>query len=493
MGLGLFVRPAGFSVAAWRHPRSQADANVRFRHFVEIAQTAERACFDMVFSADGLSAETVGGAASMHRMSHVVWIEPASLMAALAAVTTHIGLVCTASTTYEEPYVVARRFASIDHISGGRAGWNLVTTANPAAARNFSLEAHPPKAARYDRAREFVDVVVGLWDSWDEDAFIRDRESGVYFQADKMRVLNHAGEHFRVKGPLNVARSPQGRPVVVQAGASEWGRQLAAETAEVIFSASPTIEEGRAFYADVKGRMPEVGRDPDDLKVMPGIFVTVGRTDDEAREKHAELQSLIHPDVGVGLLSRHTGLDLTGLDIEGPFPELPEDHDEKAISRARLVSDLAKREGLNLRELAMLFADGRGHLEVCGGPVHVADVMEDWFTTGAADGFNVLPPVLPASLDDFVELVVPELRRRGLFRTQYEGTTLRGHLGLRVPRPGELHVRRAPKSTSTDGSESPKPGGGEPGGGEPGGGEPGGGEPSGGEPARSSGAPSRPA
>jgi alkanesulfonate monooxygenase len=441
MHLGLFIRPAGFSVAAWRHPGSQADANVSFQHMVELARTAERGRFDMLFSADGLSAETVGGRTSMHRMSHVVWIEPASLLAGLAAVTTHIGLVCTASTTYEEPYIVARRFASIDQISGGRAGWNLVTTANPAAAKNFSRDAHPPKAARYRRAREFVDVVTGLWDSWDADAFIRDRESGVYFDPAKMHVLEHAGEHFRVLGPLNVARSPQGRPVVVQAGASEWGRQLAAETAEVVFSATPSIEEGRAFYADVKGRMPGVGRDPDELKVMPGIFVTVGRTEAEASDKRAMLQELIHPDVGVGLLSKHVGLDLTGLELDGPFPELPEGHDQTAIHRAQVVSDLAKREGLNLRQLAMLFADGRGHLEVCGTPPQVVDVMEAWFRSGAADGFNVLPPVLPASLDDFVALVIPELQRRGLFRTEYEASTLRGHLGLRVPPPGSHRVR----------------------------------------------------
>jgi len=441
MRLGLFIRPAGFSVAAWRHPGSQADANINFQHFVELARTAERGCFDMLFSADGLSSETVGGRASMHRMSHVVWIEPASLLAALAAVTTHIGLVCTASTTYEEPYIVARRFASIDLISGGRAGWNLVTTANPAAARNFTRDAHPAKIDRYRRAREFADVVLGLWDSWDDDAFVRDREAGVYFDPARMHVLGHAGEHFRIQGPLNVARSPQGRPVMVQAGASEWGRQLAAETAEVVFSASPTIEEARAFYADVKGRMAAVGREPDELKLMPGIFVTVGRTDDEARAKRAQLQGLIHPEVGLGLLSRHVGLDLTGLDPDGPFPELPEGHDEKAISRARLVSDLAKREGLTLGEVAMLFADGRGHLEVFGTPRAIVDVMEEWFTTGAADGFNVLPPVLPESLDDFVELVIPELQRRGLFRTHYEHRTLRGHLGLQVPEHGHLRRR----------------------------------------------------
>jgi FMN-dependent oxidoreductase (nitrilotriacetate monooxygenase family) len=258
-----------------------------------------------------------------------------------------------------------------------------------------------------------------------------------------MHPLGHVGEHFQVQGPLNVARSPQGRPVLVQAGASEWGRQLAAETAEVVFGATPTIEEGRAFYADVKGRMPAAGRDPEDLKVMPGVFVTVGRTEDEARQKRAELQALIHPDVGVGLLSRHVGLDLSGLDLDGPFPDLPEGHDKTAIHRAQVVSDLAKRDNLTLREVAILFADGRGHLEVCGTPGQVVDVMESWFTTGAADGFNVLPPVLPASLVDFVDLVVPELQRRGLFRTRYEGRTLRDHLGLKVPERGALRMRPA--------------------------------------------------
>lgn len=443
MALGLFIRPAGFSVAAWRHPGSRADANVTFGHFVDLARTAERGGFDMLFSADGLSAETVGGKKSMHRMSHVVWIEPATLLAGLAAVTEHIGLVCTASTTYEEPYIVARRFASIDLVSGGRAGWNLVTTANPAAARNFSFEAHPPKAARYARAREFVDVVFGLWDSWEEDAFLRDQADGVYFDPEKMHTLAHAGEHFRVLGPLNVARSPQGRPVLVQAGASEWGRQLAAETAEVVFSATPTIEEARAFYADVKGRMPAAGRDPDEIKMMPGIFVTVAPTESEAREKREMLQDLIHPDVGLGLLSKHVGLDLTEMDPDGPFPELPPDHDKTHLYRAQVVADLAKREGLNLRQLAILFADGRGHFEVCGTPSQIVDIMEEWLRTGAADGFNILPPVLPASLDDFVDQVVPELRRRGLVRERYEGRTLRDHLGLRVPEMGHLRRRAA--------------------------------------------------
>ena len=247
----------------------------------------------------------------------------------------------------------------------------------------------------------------------------------------------HAGEHFRVLGPLNVARSPQGRPVLVQAGASEWGRQLAAETAEVVFSATPTIDEARAFYADVKRRMPAAGRDPEELKLMPGIFVTVGRTESEAREKRAMLQDLIHPDVGLGLLSKHVGLDLTEMNLDGPFPELPPDHDRTHLYRAQVVADLARREHLNLRQLAILFADGRGHFEVCGTATQIVDVMEEWLRTGAADGFNVLPPVLPASLDDFVELVVPELRRRGLVRDRYEGRTLRDHLGLEI---GRAHV-----------------------------------------------------
>ena len=427
----MFLRPAGHHLAGWRHPRSQADAGVNFSHFVDVARTAERGLFDMLFSADSATANAVFKDAGLRRMSYVAWIEPFTLLAALAAVTTRIGLACTASTTYEEPFSLARKFASLDHVSGGRAAWNLVTSGNHTAAQNFSRDVHAPKSERYRRAREFAEVVLGLWDSWDDDAFIRDRDSGIFFDPAKMHTLAHRGEYFRVQGPLNVARSPQGRPVLVQAGASEEGRELAAETAEVVFAAAPTLAVAQAFYADVKTRAAKFGRHPDELKIMPGFFVTVAKTRSEAQEKYEYLQSLIHPEVGLALLEQRTGLDLSGHDIDAPFPELPPG--EVVSSRATLIADMAKKNRLSIREAYTAIAGGRGHFDIHGSPADIADVMEEWFAKGGADGFNVMPPVMPGGLDDFVELVVPELQKRGLFRTRYEGRTLRENLGLRRP------------------------------------------------------------
>ena len=429
--LGMFLRPAGHHLAAWRHPSAQADAGVNFRHFVDIARTAERGLFDMLFSADSATANAVFNDRGLRRMSYVAWIEPFTLLASLAAVTTHIGLACTASTTYEEPFSLARRFASLDHVSGGRAAWNLVTTGNHTAAQNFSKVEHPQKSDRYRRAREFAEVVIGLWDSWDDDAFIRDRETGIFFDPQKMHRLGHVGEHFSVAGPLNVARSPQGRPVLVQAGASEEGVELAAETAEVVFAATPTLVEAKAFYSDLKTRLVKHGRELDDLKIMPGFFITVGPTRSEAQEKHEYLQSLLHAEVGLALLEQRTGLDLQGHDVDGPFPELPEG--EVVSSRATLIRDTAIKDGLSIRQTWQRIAGGRGHFDFHGSASDVADVMEEWFTGGGADGFNIMPPIMPGGLEDFVDLVVPELQRRGLFRTRYEGTTLRENLGLKRP------------------------------------------------------------
>ena len=429
--LGMFLRPAGHHLAAWRHPSAQADAGVNFRHFVDIARTAERGLFDMLFSADSATANAVFNDRGLRRMSYVAWIEPFTLLASLAAVTTHIGLACTASTTYEEPFSLARRFASLDHVSEGRAAWNLVTTGNHTAAQNFSKVEHPQKSDRYRRAREFAEVVIGLWDSWDDDAFIRDRETGIFFDPQKMHRLGHVGEHFSVAGPLNVARSPQGRPVLVQAGASEEGVELAAETAEVVFAATPTLVEAKAFYADLKSRLVKHGRELDDLKIMPGFFITVAPTRSEAQEKHEYLQSLLHAEVGLALLEQRTGLDLQGHDVDGPFPDLPEG--EVVSSRATLIRDTAIKDGLTIRQTWQRIAGGRGHFDFHGSASDVADVMEEWFTGGGADGFNIMPPIMPGGLDDFVDLVVPELQRRGLFRTRYEGTTLRENLGLKRP------------------------------------------------------------
>ncbi|MDP2354863.1 MAG: LLM class flavin-dependent oxidoreductase [Beijerinckiaceae bacterium] len=429
--LGMFLRPAGHHLAAWRHPNAQADAGVNIARFIEVAKIAERGCFDMLFSADSATANSVFDENGLRRMAYVAWIEPFTLLAALASVTQHIGLVCTASTTFEEPFSLARKFASLDHVSHGRAGWNLVTSGNHTAALNFSRDEHMAKDQRYIRAREFAEVVMGLWDSWDDDAFERNRDSGIFFDPKKMHTLNHVGDHFKVKGPLNVARSPQGRPVLVQAGASEDGKSLAAETAEVVFTATPTIEEGRAFYSDLKSRMAAFGREPDELKIMPGFFVTVGDTQEEAHEKREVLQRLIHPEVGIALLSQRMGLDLSGFDVDGPLPDVPQD--QVISSRVTLLMDMARRDNMTIRQLYTQIAGGRGHYDICGTPEHIADVMEEWFQTGAADGFNVMPPVFPDSLTDFVDKVVPELQRRGLFRTRYEGTTLRENLGLSRP------------------------------------------------------------
>lgn len=430
MKLGLFIRPCGHHIASWRHPEAQADAGVNFPHFVEMARTAERGLFDMLFSADSHTVWTASESA-IDKVHYVAWMEPYTLLAALSGFTKNIGLVCTASTSFEQPYSVARKFATLDIISGGRAGWNVVTSGNETEALNYGKDPHPPKAVRYKRAREFTDVVRALWDSWDEDAFIRDKETGVFFDRAKMHVLDHRGEHFHVRGPLNVARSPQGQPVIVQAGASDDGRQLAAETAEVVFTAHHVVETAREFYSDVKGRMAAFGRSPDDLKILPGLSVIVAPTQDEADAKFRTLQELLHPELGVALLSRRLGFDLTGYPLDEPLPPLPEN--AVISSRSDMISSWAKDGAPTLRELYTRFASARGHFSLVGTPATVADAMEEWFTTDACDGFNVLPAYYPGGLDDFVDLVVPELQRRGIYRTAYEGATLRENLGL--PRP----------------------------------------------------------
>ncbi|MDR5829291.1 LLM class flavin-dependent oxidoreductase [Caballeronia sp. LP006] len=432
--LGAFLYPTGHHIAAWRHPHAVADAGVNFKHYTALAQAAEAASFDLVFLADG-SGTRGDDAAFLSRTAHsyVAQFEPLTLLSALAAVTERIGLVGTASTSFNEPYHIARKFASLDHISGGRAGWNLVTSSSEHEARNFNLDQHLAHAHRYERAEEFAEVVTGLWDSWDDDAFVRDKTSGRYFDPDKRHVLDHRGEFFKVHGPLNVSRAPQGHPVVVQAGSSEAGRALAARTAEVIFTAQQTLEDAVAFYADVKGRMAQYGRDPESLKIMPGVMPIVGRTEEEAREKFDALQALIDPVVGLAMVSTLTGgFDLSGYPLDGPIPDLPETNASK--SRQGLMIDLARRENLTIRQLYLRIAGARGHWQIVGTPVQVADALEERFVNYGADGFNVMAALLPDSLNDFIELVLPELRRRGLFRHGYEGRTLRDHLGLERPR-----------------------------------------------------------
>jgi N-acetyl-S-(2-succino)cysteine monooxygenase len=430
MKVGMFIRPSGHHIASWRHPQGHADAGENFARMIEIAQTAERGLLDMVFCADTHSVFTAHEQ-GLHRLHYVAWIEPFTMLAALASYTKNIGLVCTASTSFEQPYTVARKFASLDLVSGGRSGWNVVTSGNATEALNFGNEPHKPKDVRYKRGKEFVEVVQALWDSWDDDAFLRDREQCLFFDPAKMHTLNHHGEHFDVRGPLNVPRSPQGQPVLVQAGASDDGRELAAQTAEVVFTAHPSIEPAKAFYADLKGRVARYGRNPDHLKILPGLSITVGRSREEANEKQAQLDELLHPDVGISLLSTRIGHDLTGFPLDGPLPPLPEN--KVVSSRSDVAIEMARSKNMTIRQLYQWFARQRGHAGFVGTPVEVVDQMEQWFTEGACDGFNFLAPVFPIGLNDFVDMVVPELQRRGLYRTAYEGPTLRDILGVPVP------------------------------------------------------------
>ncbi|MBT4486973.1 MAG: LLM class flavin-dependent oxidoreductase [Rhodospirillaceae bacterium] len=427
--LGAFMRPASIHTAAWRYPGGTPDANFNLEAIVGYAKKLEQGCFDAFFMADHLAVLNMPMDA-LKRSATVTSFDPLTLLPALAMVTEHLGLIATASTTFEPPYTIARRFASLDHISDGRAAWNLVTTSNPDAALNFGMEEQMDHGERYRRAREFVDVVTGLWDSFADDAFVRDVESGVYLDPDKMHVLGHKGDYLSVRGPLNIARPPQGWPVIVQAGASEAGRQLAAETAEMIFAAQSTLEAGREFYADIKGRMDKLGRNRDHLKVMPGAFVVVGETAEEAREKRALLDSLVHYDSGIASLSISLGHDASEFDPDGPLPEIPESNASKS-GRERVLA-LAERENLTVRQLAGRLG-GYSGLAMVGTPAMIADQMEEWLMTDGCDGFNVMFPYLPAGLDDFVDKVVPELQRRGLFRHAYEGTTLRENLGLPKP------------------------------------------------------------
>ena len=427
--LGAFMRPTTIHTGAWRYPGAFPDANFNLAHLQRFAQTLERGRFDAFFMADHLAVLNMPIEA-LKRSHTATSFDPITLLPALAMSTTHLGLVATASTTFEQPYLIARRFASLDHISGGRAGWNVVTTSNPDAALNFGLEEHMEHDERYRRAREFYDVVTGLWDSWADDAFERDVESGVFFDPAKLHTLNHKGPYYSVRGPLNIARSIQGWPVIVQAGASEAGRQLAAETAEVVFAAGSQLADGRAFYADVKGRMAAVGRDRDHLKILPGAFVVVGETVEEARAKRARLDSLVYYDSAIASLSIALGHDASRFDPDGPLPEIPESNASRS-SRERVVA-LAKRDHLTVRQLAQRLG-GYSGLAFVGTPQTIADGMEEWLLTDACDGFNVMFPYLPEGLDDFVDKVVPELQRRGLFRREYEGRTLRENLGL--PRP----------------------------------------------------------
>jgi FMN-dependent oxidoreductase (nitrilotriacetate monooxygenase family) len=428
--LNAFLMESGHHEAAWRLPESDPYAATNVAHFQHLARVAERGKLDSLFLAD----------------SPVLWhgrvgrrpaatLEPTVLLTALAGATDHIGLIATASTTYNEPYNLARRFASLDHISGGRVGWNIVTTAGLDAARNFNLDDLPAHRQRYARAAEFVDVAVKLWDSWDDDAILADKESGVWGDDARIHPAAHVGEFYRVAGALDVSRSPQGRPLLVQAGSSEDGKDFAARYAEAVFTAQQTLADAQAFYADLKARAAATRRDPDTIKILPGIVPAIGSTEAEALALEEELDRLIRPEYAKRQLAETLRLSPSDLELDRELPaDLPdEDEIEGAKSRYTLIVTLARRERLTVRQLIGRLGGGRGHRTFAGTPEQVADAIQHWFSAGAADGFNIMPPVLPRGLEDFVDHVVPILQRRGLFRTEYSGRTLREHYGLARP------------------------------------------------------------
>lgn len=439
MHLATLLQPNGHHTAGWRHAAAVLGGDHDIGVYQRLAATAERGSFDVLFLADAVGLRDRETVEQLSRSPITVSLEPFTLLAALSVTTSRIGLATTASTTYNEPYHVARKFASLDHLSRGRAGWNVVTSFTDGEARNFNRERHPDHASRYARAREFVAVVRGLWDSWDDGAFLRDKTAGRYFDPAGLHVLDHRGDHFTVRGPLNISRPPQGHPVIFQAGASDDGLSLAAATADVVYAAAQTFEEAQGFYQRLKARVQSAGRAPDAIKILPGMQPFVGRTEAEAREKHRHLLDLVHPDAGLGHLSSLMGIDMSAFPLDGPVPDLPETDSHR--SRQKLLLDLARRENLTVRQLYGHVCNGAGHHTVVGTPAQIADRLQHWFEGGAADGFNILPPYLPGGLDDFVDLVVPELQERGLFRADYEGHTLRDHLGLARPDLPSKHGR----------------------------------------------------
>ncbi len=432
--LNAFLMSTGHHEASWRLPESDPFANTDVEHYRNLARIAERGKLDSLFLADSPTLFASVG----RRPSGV--IEPLTLLTALAGVTEHIGLIATASTSYNSPYNLARRFASLDHVSGGRAGWNVVTTATLDAARNFGLDELPSHAERYERAAEFIDVSLKLWDSWEDDAALGDKAGGVWGDDAKIHPARHRGRHFSVQGALNIPRSPQGYPLLVQAGSSEDGKGLAARYAEAVFTAQQTLTEAQDFYSDLKSRTERLGRNPDTIKILPGIVPVIGSTEAEAAEREEALEQRIVHEYGQRQLARLLRIPVEQLDLDRELPaDLPtEDEIEGAKSRYTLIVELARREKLTVRQLLGRLGGGRGHRTFTGTPEQVADAIEEWFRAGAADGFNIMPPVLPSGLELFVDHVVPILRQRGLFRHEYTGRTLREHYGL--PRPANQHL-----------------------------------------------------
>lgn len=427
--LGVFIAGTGHHVASWRHPNAVPDAAMNLDYFKQLAKKAEEGKLDLLFLADSLS---------INQTSHpnvLTRFEPLTLLSSIAESTSTIGLAATASTTYSEPFHIARQFASLDHLSGGRAAWNVVTSSIEETAKNFSGEEHLAHHKRYERAEEFVEVVKGLWDSWEEDALVRNKETGKFFESSKLHELQHKGEFFSVRGPLNVSRTPQGQPVIIQAGSSEDGQKLAAKTAELIFTAQNDLDKAKEFYQSLKGKVEAAGRAREDVSIMPGIFPIIADTEEEAQAKYEELQELIVPEIGLSILQNYLGgIDLSQYPLDGPLPEIDPSTSNAVKSRFDLVMNMARKDNLTIRQLYQSIAGSRGHNIFIGTPLQLADVMETWLHEEAADGFNVMPPLLPEGLDVFVDRVVPILQERGLFKTDYTGQTLRENLGLTEPK-----------------------------------------------------------
>jgi FMN-dependent oxidoreductase (nitrilotriacetate monooxygenase family) len=430
--LNLFIHGRGHHEAAWRHPGSSPLALTDIRYYQDLAQRAEAALFDSIFLADQLAlGDDVAQAAR-------TWLEPITVLAALSVSTRRIGMIATASTTYTESFNLARQFASLDHISNGRVGWNIVTSWLATAAGNFGDAGQLSHAERYARGEEFMEVVKALWDSWADDAVVDERASGLYARADRIRPINHKGSFYQVAGPLNLPRSPQGRPVLVQAGSSDTGRRFAARHAEAVFTAHMEKATAQAFYVDLKALVATAGRAPNEVLILPGLSPMIAGTEAEAQRLTREVNELADPEVGRKRLSgRFGGHDFSHLPLDRPLA--PEDFPdpgavEAARSRTEVILSLVRREKPTLRQLLASLAGARGHFTATGTPEQIADLIEDWFTDGAADGFNIMPPLLPPMIDVFSAEVVPLLQRRGLFRTAYEGTTLREHYGLPWPK-----------------------------------------------------------
>jgi FMN-dependent oxidoreductase (nitrilotriacetate monooxygenase family) len=436
MKLGLFLGGPGQHIASWRDPAVDPNAGQSLAHYVNLTQLAERAKFDFVFNADTQATFGPDDINVWKRNMVGHRIEPITLLGALAAVTEHIGLVATATTSYLEPFHVARMFASLDQLSGGRSGWNLVTSSAATEALNFSHAEHAAHADRYERAAEFVEVMLGLWDTFEDDAFVLDKDAGLFFDPAKLHMLHHKGKHFQVRGPLMMRRSPQGHPVIVHAGQSEAGRTLAARSAEVVFSVEQDIDKAREFYKDLKSRAARHGRSPDSILIMPGVLAVVGRSKSDAEDIYGRTQSLIHPEIGVAMLSEMLAMDLSPYPLDGPLPEVPLTNSQQG--RQKVIIEMARREGLTIRQLYLRTAGVRAHRILCGTATDIADSLEHWYRSGAADGFNILSLTFPRGFAEFTDQVVPELRRRGLFRTEYEGRTLRENLGL--PRPANRYA-----------------------------------------------------